>query len=51
MLFSSVPIGLLEVLAAVDTAFELKRQPEFDLIKLTLDAWYKSETLKFGSCR
>jgi hypothetical protein len=43
MLFLSVPIGLFEVLALVDTVYDLKRQAEFDRIKATLDAWHKSK--------
>lgn len=39
MLFSSAPIGLLEVLAAVDTVYELKRQKEFDRIGRTLKSY------------
>jgi uncharacterized protein DUF5677 len=39
MLFSSAPIGLLEVLAAVDTVYELKRQEQFDRIGRTLKSY------------
>jgi hypothetical protein len=41
MLFSSAPIGLLEVLAAVDTVYELKRQKQIDRIGRTLRSYEK----------
>jgi len=39
MLFSSAPIGLVEVLAMVDTVYDLKRQQQFDRIGRTLKSY------------
>jgi len=39
MLFSSAPTGFIEVLAAVDTIFELGRQSTFDRFAEILKRW------------
>jgi hypothetical protein len=41
MLFSSAPIGLLDVLAAVDTVFALGRQTEFDRVGIILKNYHE----------
>jgi len=41
MLFSSAPIGLMDVLAAVDTVFALGRQVEFDRVGATLKHYHE----------
>ncbi len=51
MLFSSAPLGLLEVMAAVDTVYELKRQKQFDRIGRTLKAYEQKQLQRAASRR